>query len=455
MQFLYLRDIFLTPIFVLFLLAIVWRLRRRMSDPEKAIYFVPAFAYKVLGAIALGLIYQFYYGGGDTYYYYMDGVVMASQSIETALMIIFRPMDYTEKHFALTYALVYFGDGPSFMISRISGFFSLLSGQTYTINAICFAMYSFAGSWQLFRVLSDRYPHLKRSMALATLFLPSTFFWGSGLLKDSITFGALGFVFYHLYFGLMRGRRPLVHLCWFLVHAWLIWSIKSYIIQMFIPAFGLWLYVQFQQKIPVAATRFLLGLFQLLVFVGLAYLAVRSVGDELTQRLDEIGKKAKVTSEWIQYMSSEGTAYYIGELDGTFTGMLGYFPRAVVVAFFRPGLWEVRNPLMLLAALENTVLLWLVLRLLLRTPPFRWPGIFRRDPYLLFALVYALLFGFLVGITSGNFGTLARYKIPMLPFFASFLLILSAPKATKPSSTPGGQTSARAPARGYVRLRDR
>jgi ABC-type sulfate transport system permease component len=46
------------------------------------------------------------------------------------------------------------------------------------------------------------------------------------------------------------------------------------------------------------------------------------------------------------------------------------------------------------------------------------------DPTLFFCLVLTLIFAFAVGISSYNFGALSRYKIPCMPFFGAFLVIL-------------------------------
>lgn len=467
MKFLYLQDLILTPLYLGLLSALVLRFRNQIQLPVLRPYFLPAFGYKMLGAIMLGLIYQFYYGGGDTGYYYRDGKFITDQSLDTALMLIFRSMDYIEPRFSRTYALVYFGDGPSYMISRLSGFFSLLSFQTYTVNAMFFATYSFAGSWYLFRAVTDRYPHLHRNIAIATLFLPSTFFWGAGLLKDSMTFGALGFVFFHFYFALIRREKLIPNLILMGVHALLLMSIKSYIFQLLAPAMALWAYLRFQKQIPGAATRFILLVLQVIVFGALSYFAFRSIGEDLVARLDQVGERAKITAEWIHTVSDEGSSYYLGELDGTFSGMLRFLPQAVGTALFRPGLWEVSNPLMLLAALENTVLLWFILRLFWKIRLTRLIGYFQKDTFLLFSLVFTILFSFLVGITSSNFGTLVRYKIPMLPFFVSTILILTSytskrnevqPPASRSASASeqetGREKQAAAP-RGYVRMRDR
>ena len=40
-------------------------------------------------------------------------------------------------------------------------------------------------------------------------------------------------------------------------------------------------------------------------------------------------------------------------------------------------------------------------------------------------IIFALFFGFVVGFTSFNFGALGRYKIPSMPFFVSFLVMVS------------------------------
>jgi hypothetical protein len=52
------------------------------------------------------------------------------------------------------------------------------------------------------------------------------------------------------------------------------------------------------------------------------------------------------------------------------------------------------------------------------------------DPVILFCLTFAIIFAFAIGFTSFNFGALARYKIPCLPFYfvAMILLLDKVPK---------------------------
>ncbi|MDH5610391.1 MAG: hypothetical protein OEY56_13015, partial [Cyclobacteriaceae bacterium] len=121
---------------------------------------------------------------------------------------------------------------------------------------------------------------------------------------------------------------------------------------------------------------------------------------------------------WGARMGGDG-GYDLGVLDGTWQSMIRLLPAAVNVSLFRPYLWEVRNPLMLLAALESTVVIFLTFWAFFYKK--RFFSLFR-DPFLVFCLAFALIFAFAVGVSTYNFGTLMRYKIPMYPFYLILLL---------------------------------
>jgi len=43
---------------------------------------------------------------------------------------------------------------------------------------------------------------------------------------------------------------------------------------------------------------------------------------------------------------------------------------------------------------------------------------------LFFCITFAVLFAFMIGLTTPNFGALVRFKIPLIPFFAAWLVIM-------------------------------
>jgi hypothetical protein len=102
--------------------------------------------------------------------------------------------------------------------------------------------------------------------------------------------------------------------------------------------------------------------------------------------------------------------------------MLSKFPAAVVVSLFRPFVWEAKNVMALLSALEALVFLFFTVMVIIRHKA-KLVSIVSKDPTLTFCLVFSVIFAFAVGISSYNFGALSRYKIPCLPFYAAFLII--------------------------------
>ena len=158
--------------------------------------------------------------------------------------------------------------------------------------------------------------------------------------------------------------------------------------------------------------------------IFLAYFAVQMVGeDDRRYDITRLAETAKITAYDIRYgwgaRTGEGSGYTLGELDGSWQSMLSLAPQAINISLFRPYFWEVQSPLMLLSALEALVLLTLTLYVIWRA---RWKlYTYLQMPDVLFCLVFAVVFAFAVGVSTFNFGTLSRYKIPMMPYFLLML----------------------------------
>jgi len=104
--------------------------------------------------------------------------------------------------------------------------------------------------------------------------------------------------------------------------------------------------------------------------------------------------------------------------------MLKKFPQAVVVTLFRPFPWEARKVIVLLSALEALAFVYFTIRAFAKGGLINSIKLIGKDPNILFFLIFSVIFAFAVGITSYNFGALSRYKIPCLPFYAAFLIVL-------------------------------
>jgi hypothetical protein len=427
------KDIFLTPIYLILLYMIAFGWRSRIKDRVLRSYFLPAFQVKIIGAIALGFIYQFYYGGGDTFNFFIDCAPIWDafwESPTLAFKILFLNIgDQSPDVYKYTSRIYFFsaGDVRTFQIIRIAGFFSLFTFYTYLPIALFFAFLSFTGMWAMYRVFYDMYPQLHRPLAYAVFFIPSVYFWGSGLLKDTICIGAMGWILYGFYFGLILRRQILLNLGIFSVAIVIVQSIKIYIIASFLPAILIWLFLQYRANIRNAALRLLALPITILISIPFAYFAlIQLTADNAQYNLENIANTSKVTADWLKQVSDRegGSGYSLGEQDGTIGGLLRIAPRAIWLGLFEPHPWQARNPVMLLSALETSILLLLTLKVLWQIGLFRIYGIFLSHPITLFCLIFCIVFAFGVATSSYNYGSLVRYRIPLLPFYLAMLYII-------------------------------
>ncbi|MCS7019561.1 MAG: hypothetical protein RMJ87_10740 [Cytophagales bacterium] len=426
----YFQDLLIAPIYALVILAVMYQLRNRLSPPHLRKFFIPALLLKFVGAIALGLIYFFYYGGGDTDLYYALGTYISRSFYENPsafFKLVFGPLQYDPETYPyLSVNMFYYRkDTDTYFLLRLVGVANLLTGNVYSATALLFATFSFLGSWAFYLAMVHMYPAYYRSLALAVLFIPSVIFWGSGIMKDSITFGGMGLVVHGFYFGIIRREKLLKNLLVGGLGFFLVIAIKIYIIYCLLPALMLWLFLRFRDNMRSGLAKALSVPFLALAGATLSVLAVFKLTSDTAYSFENLAHKAEVTATYLhQQAEGQGSAYEIPEFDGSLTSLLTYAPRGITVTLFRPFLWEAKSPVQLLAALEALVFIFLTVRVLYKVGISKTIATIFSEHFVFAALVFAIGFSFAVGVTSGNFGTLVRYKIPMMPFYVSAMFII-------------------------------
>jgi hypothetical protein len=330
--------------------------------------------------------------------------------------------------------MYFYSDPYTYQVVRLSGLLGLFTFHTYTPIALLFAFFSFTGVWAWFWVFYHLYPHLHRRMAIAVFFIPSVFFWGSGLMKDTITMGAMGWLFFGFYFGIIKRENLVVNILIIIAAMAVIKAVKVYILLCFLPAAFLWIFLEYRTRIRSRAVRFFSLPLVLLLAVPISYQAIIKVTEENKRyQLENITNTTMVTATWLQQVGTQqsGSVYSLGEFDGTWTNMLSKAPKAIFVTLYRPFLWEVRNPVMLLSAMEAVFFLFMTLKVIWQVKLNRLFGLIGAQPVILFCLVFAITFSFAVGVSSYNFGTLVRYKIPLMPFFLAALYVMQSQAVKK------------------------
>ncbi len=114
-----------------------------------------------------------------------------------------------------------------------------------------------------------------------------------------------------------------------------------------------------------------------------------------------------------------------GNVSTSITSLILLFPVGVVNTFFRPFIWDVRSPMMILSVFESFCFLMITCLCFWRIGVGKTFNMIFSDPVIAFCFVFAIVFGGVIGVTTTNFGALVRYKIPCITFYAmAFFLIM-------------------------------
>lgn len=430
-QLLSIYDILLPPIYLLIAFAYGYYIKNKYirSKPEYQ-YFIPGLMLRIFGAIALGVIYFFYYDGGDTTNYFQTSSAYSKLLFQNPEEGWFGWFGSDKTYYFpfnadTGYPVYNHRDSHAFFVVRLLIPIVTLSFHTYFACAILTAMFTYGGLWRLYQTFITEFPELKKQMAIACLFIPSCVFWGSGIMKDSITLSAVGWFTYAFYFTFIKKQFSFYNILYLVISSFIILAIKPYIFFALLPGAILWLSNNQLKKINHKFIRALVA--PIFISAGLlgGYFALDKMGDSLGQyQLDNVLEKASVTQKDMKAEYYGGKTFDIGEFDGSIEGVVSKAPVAIFAGIFRPGIWDVRNPVMAVSALENTYLLVLTLFLLLKLKFFGFFKMIRQNPLLLFCMLFSLFFAFSVGLSVANFGSLVRLRIPELPFFVAGLFMM-------------------------------
>jgi hypothetical protein len=423
-----LKDLFLTPLYLGLYYGLAFAFRKHFTNALTKKYFIPALSVKFIGAIGLGLIYQFYYGGGDTFNYFNHVKVVYSAFMDSpvaGIKLLLSNGEFDPETSRYASMMEWYRAPTEFFVIKVASFFALFCFNTYTVVGLGFAMLSFSGMWAMYITFLRIFPLAYKKLAIAVFFLPSVFFWGSGLMKDSLCMGALGWVFYGFYHGIIIRRNIPSAVVMGILGAYVIASVKIYILLSFLPPALFWVFNEYNQKIKSSALRLILKplFIGLGIVVGALGATKLTAGDEKYD-IEKIGERSKINNYYLTQQVVSGSAYNIGEFDGSPSSIVKVAPQAIVVSLFRPFLFEARNPVMLLSALEATLFIYLTASLFYKTGLMKSLRLIAGEPILSFCFIFSIIFAIGVGVNSGNFGTLVRYKIPLMPFYLGALYIM-------------------------------
>ncbi|HMS51962.1 MAG TPA: hypothetical protein PKD56_06520, partial [Chitinophagales bacterium] len=392
-------------------------------------YFMRLLALKLVASLLYAGIYVYIYAG-DTVSYYQHSTLLYNEILT----------DNTGKAWQLLYTSNYqpqlatkqttlafkngFKASNTYMVVKTATLLSFLCFNNYWVLSMIFGFFAFLGLWAMYRVFYLQFWQLDKHKTIMAIFLmPSVFFWGSGIMKDTLTLGALGWLLWGIFNAFILQKRFLISSMVMLLSYYTIDTLKGYVLLAFIPFALVWVVLHF---FKYNGTRYLRATVFMLVF-AVASLYVYQNANIITNAgnivLEKIIDMAMGYQSWHEFLANTKgqSGYTLGTIVWTIQGVISKIPASIEVALFRPYFNEVRNSFMLLLSIESTLVLLCTIWVVFRVGLLYIIRIIFTNPFLLFCLGFSLSFAFAVGFTSYNFGALARYKIPLLPFYMFFL----------------------------------
>ena len=433
-------DVFISIIIVAIGLGLASKKTKlNIEDKPYYSYYNKGLLYKFVCAALFCLIYLLYYGGGDTTNYFGGALAMRNLLLKSPsdyFFIIFNTNDrYAWARFDVDtgYPAMYmFKDSRTYLVMKITSVICFIAQGGFLSTTLLLALVSYKWIWGLYEIIVCKYLLLQKELAFSFLFIPSVVFWGSGIMKDTFTFNATCYAFCGVYNVFIAKKNRLNNLFFLAIAVYVILSIKSYILFALMP--GLIVFVNFERirnvgslftKLFVIPSVFLGVLFLLQIFlIDFSDMFGRYSSDRILE-------EAAIQQQDLKRDVYGSNSFDIGEFEPTLSGVLAKFPAAVNAAVFRPYIWETGSPTMLVSGIENLVISLISIYFLLLLGPFKILTFIVKDPYLIFCLLFTLVLGFGVGLSTSNFGALVRYKIPFMPFFISLIFILNSKRKAK------------------------
>lgn len=408
-----------------------------MQDPVLKKYHRIGFWIKVFSAIAYIIFSKFLAKVDSTFLYYPEGINIAKliiKDITNIKLLFIAGKDFDPNLLADTLNKGYFASESNFLIARMVTVLSFVSFGSYSVITLFFSMISFSGVWRLYRFFYEQYPHLYKQLAIAIIFLPNFVFWSSAILKDPLCTGMLGWFTYSMYKAFIKKEAIVRNLFVALFSALILGIVKAYILASYLPFFMLFIVFTNLKSIKRPFVRMVMLLLIFLITIG----GVLIVGERLQEEMADLAitklaESVQNTQQSFMRISDLAeSSFSIGEFDGTPGGLVKIAPAGIVATLYRPYLWESKKVSTLMSSLESLALMLFTLYVFFRAGPVTFFASIVKDPMIMYCLLFSLVFALFVGVTTLNFGTLVRYKIPCMPFYIiGLVLILERYKAKK------------------------
>ena len=327
-------DWFLAPI-TLILVYIIASIYIRLNTKNKILrkYFMYAVHFKMLGALGVTLVYFYYYmGAGDTVFYWRKSVYIHSlinQYGLNGIKLIF-PYAFPNDPLVTQYSLwIGASSKEYFSVVGWAAFFGFFTFKSYLEIAFLFSFLSLTGLWALYQVFYEEFPKRHKLLAYAILFVPSMIFWGSGLFKDTIVIGCVGWIVRATYMIFIKKRRILINVPILIISVKIAYIVKGYVVLSLVPLLLVWVILEYRSSIKSNFIRTSVTPFLIVLSVAGGYILMDQIS-KMGGRFDlsNMQQRAEDMVWWHTYSveiygeEGGGSHYSLGSADFSINGIL-------------------------------------------------------------------------------------------------------------------------------------
>ena len=279
----------------------------------------------------------------------------------------------------------------------------VLAGANIYMTILFFCFLSFIGCILLLKVFQYFIIQEKRQWVLLSVLFPSFLFWTSGGLKESVIVLALGVLVYGFLF--LRTRGIVAWLC-FLLGFLILLIIKYFLLLCLLPSLVGYYFFRGKNDFNTTIIKYVGVLIISLIFiVSIAPIDMRVDFARI------VSKKQKHAIYEAHYLNA-GSYSEVPVVFPTITSVVSGLPVGLWNSLTKPYLWQSRNPMMLMSAVENLLLLMLLIFAILYRDRQRELNY----NLLFFLLIAVVLYYALIGLLTPVVGNLIRYRVVLLPF---------------------------------------
>lgn len=371
--------------------------------------FLLSFAFHLISGIAVWFLYQYHYQNGDILFYIKD-----LQSVW--LKFSHSPTEYFQFLYSDSNSLLPLinqQERSLFFIKCIS-ILHFISNGNIVLTQLFLSILSFVACWLCVKKLNTCFPNHELTFIISFSFIPSVLFWGSGLVKETVTLIFIYIIIIcalHLSFS---KRKKQIHLFFLLLSGFMLFELRYFVFAIFFSFVLLLLLFHFvksshhKKKIAIGST--------LLLIIAVISISFLHPNLHINNIIDVIIHNHNSVVD----LSQPGDFMVFPQLDVNHWRLFLYLPFASFFGILRPFLWESTNVLQFLSSLENTVFLLLIFYQIRRLP-ILWKNANVKYWFIL-SIGYALSMSAVLAISTPNYGSLNRYRIVFLPFLVFWLL---------------------------------